>query len=180
MRSHFFLAVTLATLPALPASAHALDRALPAHAAPSPTPEPTDSLRLRSLLARADEASFAGRFGEARRLYRKLIDEQESAGEFASAALWRLATAHLWVDARREAADVLDELARAAARYGDPETEMRATFESAVLWSHLQRQDLVAERVARVRSLFKSPAISDELKNDYRSRIVEAATSPNG
>lgn len=180
MRSRFLLALSVVAVPALTTSALALDRATPTFAFLSPTPESTDSLRLRSLLTRADEASFSGRFNEARRLYRTLIDEQGSADEFASVALWRLATAHLWVDARHDAAEVLDELARAAARYGDPETEMRATFEAAVLWSHLKRQDLVVERVARVRSLFKSPAITDELKDDYRSRIVEAVPSTNG
>ena len=180
MRSHFLLALSLAAVPVLTSPALAVEHATLTHAVLSPTPEPTDSLRLRSLLTRADEASFSGHFDEARRLYRKLIDEQGSSDEFASVALWRLATAHLWVDARRDAAEVLDELARAAARYGDPETEMRATFEAAVLWSHLKRHDLVAERVARVRSLFKSPAITDALKDDYRSRIVEAAPSTNG
>ena len=178
MRSHLLLALSFAAIPSVTMPAHAAGDAAQQIGVSSPTPETTDSLRLRSLLTKADEASFSGRFNEARRLYRRVINEQDSADEFASVALWRLATAHLWVDARREAAEVLDELARSANKYGDPETELRATFEAAVIWSHLKRHDLVAERVTRVRTLFKSPAITDELKDDYRSRIREDSVSP--
>jgi hypothetical protein len=130
-----------------------------------------DSARAQSLLALADDATMAGKNAEARRLYRELIDEQRAADQFAGKALWRLALNYLYADDVRRAVATLDELAAESNRYGDPSTELKATFESAVLWQQLRRADLVAVKVERARALLQSPAIPDEEKMKVRSRM---------
>ena len=170
MRSPTLLALGFVALPVLvaplTASATSPIPDTPVRAAPAP-----DSLRVQALLAKADEASFAGRVNDARRMYRTLIDEQRAADQFAGAALWRLATTNLYADDQKGAAAVLDELAVAAARYGDPRTELRATFEAAVIYSHLKRHDLVAQRMERVRALMQSPFVTAQEKESVRGRI---------
>ena len=172
MRSPLLLAVGLMALPALaaPTPASATDAGADTTVRLN---VPPDSLRVRTLLAKADEASFAGRVNEARRMYRTLIDEQREADQFAGAALWRLATTNLYAEDQRGAASVLDELAADAARYGDPRTELRAAFEAAVIYSHLKRQDLVAARMERVRCLLQSPFVTDQEKESVKGRIRE-------
>lgn len=176
MRSSPLLAVGLIVVPLCVTAANASTPAsMPrAHAdTVSRLSSPPDSLRLQSLLARADEASYAGRVGEARRLYRSVITAQKAGDQFAGDALWRLATTNLYADDVRGAAEALDELAASAARYGDPTWELRGTFEAAVLYAHLKRPDLVATRLERVRCLLKSPVISETEKSGIRERIRE-------
>lgn len=174
MRHHALVALTLLVLPASASASTAAHGApLPGAAAVRHAPANPDSAKLQAMLVRADEAAFAGRLGEARRLYREVVRRQQASDQFADVALWRLASSHLWGDDMEQAALTLDELARAAARYGDPATELRATFEAAVLWGKVRRQDLVAARAERVRSLFQSPVIASDVKDAYRRRIVE-------
>lgn len=172
MRRHRLLALVLLVLPAS-ASAATPDTLAPDTGSSRSTPADPDTAKLQAMLVRADEAAFAGRLGEARRLYREVARRQQESDQFADVALWRLATSYLWDDATQQAAMTLDELAQAAARFGDPATELRATFEAAVLWGKVRRQDLVAIRTERVRSLFQSPVIASDVKEAYRRRIVE-------
>ncbi len=172
MRPHILLAAGLTAIPLFVAPLHASEVRTPADTTSRLSPAP-DSLRVQTMLVRADEASYSGRVNEARRLYRTLIDLQTAGDEFAGPALWRLATTNLYADDTRGAASVLDELARGAARFGDPTWELRATFEAAVLYSSLKRNDLVSERIERVRSLLKSPVIDEREKALIRERIRE-------
>lgn len=171
MRTQLLLALGFVALPAT-ATAHSANATVTHDVVTSVSPVP-DSARMRAMLARADEASFAGRLGEAKRLYRSLIDEQRDADQFAPLPLWRLATTHFYGDDRRGAALVLDELARDAARYGDPGTELRATFEAAVLWRQLKQHDVAAERIERVQCLLQSPVIPEAEKASFRGRMIE-------
>jgi len=136
-------------------------------------PVPFDSARVRSLLSRAEEASFAGRIGEARRLYREVIDAHRESNQPAGMVLWRLATTNLYADDKQAAASNLDEMAEVSARFGDPVSELKATFEAAILYSQIKRGDLVAARMERVNCLLQSPVISDEEKARVRERIKE-------
>ena len=172
MRSHILLAVGIIAIPTFVSSTHASTTRANTDTVTRVASEP-DTVRQQALMSRADEASFAGRIGEARRLYRTLIDEQRASDEFAGTALWRLATTNLYAEDNRGAASVLDELAASAARYGDPTWELRATFEAAVLYAALKRYDVVEARMERVRCLLKSPVISDKEKASIKDRIVE-------
>lgn len=136
-------------------------------AAPAP-----DSVRIEAVLTKADNHTAAGRMGEARRLYRGLIEEQRESRQYAGAALWRLATNLVYDGDVQGGATMLDELAGEAARYGDPTMELRATFEAAVLWQKARRQDLVRKNLDRVQCLLQSPAIAADVKTTIQRRIV--------
>ncbi len=138
------------------------------------TPPPVlrmDPARVADALARADVAWQAGRGTEARRIYQALIAEQRDARAFAGTAMWRLALNYLYADEKTKAAVQLDELAEHAAAFGDPAMQLRATFESAVLWQQLKRPELVPARIERVQDLLQSPAIPEEDKEFVRARL---------
>lgn len=131
-----------------------------------------DSLRIAAALARAERYATAGRIADARREYRDAIDEQDAAGESTAQTHWLLATAYYAEGRELAAARALDDAARAAAEFGDPSMELRATFEAAVLYARQHMADLVATRVDRSRRLLKSPAVSAELRTSIERRIV--------
>jgi hypothetical protein len=124
-------------------------------------------------IARADSLALAGRIGAAEDLLHHVIDEQASAGRYARDALWHLAMAYDFTDDNAKLARTLDQLAAAAATYGDPQMELEATFEATRL--HVELRDGRAElsRVDRIRCLLQSPAIPEAVKADYKSRIVD-------
>jgi hypothetical protein len=132
-----------------------------------------DAARIRAMLDKADELLVAGRFGEAKKAYRNVIDEQHAAGRYAGEGLWHLASAYFFADDNAGAADALDELATDAARFGDPSMELRATFESAILNQNMHRPGGVAPKFARVKALLQSPAISEAQKSEVTQRIAK-------
>lgn len=131
-----------------------------------------DSLRIAAALARAERYATAGRIADARREYRDAIDEQAAAGESTAQTHWLLATAYYAEGRDLSAARALDDAARAAAEFGDPAMELRATFEAAVLYARQRMPDLVAARVDRTRRLLKSPAVPAELRESIARRMV--------
>ena len=164
MSSRLLLLLGALAVPAAATALQPLDATL--HSSGGP-----DSARVRAALARADEATFAGRQSEARRIYVGLIREQRAADQFAGTALWRLALNYLYADEYRRAVETLDDLAADASRYGDPALQLRATFEAAVLWKALRRPDLMMERVERTKALLQSPVISEAEKQSVRARM---------
>lgn len=161
MSTHLLLALTLAAAPAASA------------ATPQVTPlAPIDTVRLQSELERAEKATYSGRAREARAIYRKLLEEQREAGEYARQTLWNLAMHHLYHADDAAAAEALDQLAKQANQFGDPTTELRATFEAAVLWTKARRPAFAAEHAQRIKDLLKSPVIAESDKAEYRRRMV--------
>lgn len=130
-----------------------------------------DRAEVDARLARADSASSDGRPAEARAIYEQLVRDQREAGQFADRALWRLALNHLYADRKFQATQLLDELAQDANTFGDPATELRASFEAAVLWIQLKRPDLATSRIERSKSLLQSPVIADADKASIKSRM---------
>jgi len=165
------VAVAAVSAAAAPMSAQALAAAPTRTFVARAVADEPDAARIRAMLDKADEALVAGRFNEARKAYRTVIDEQRSAGLYAGEALWHLATAYFFVDAAGDAADTLDELAIEAARFGDPSMELRATFESAILNQNLHRSGMAVAKLPRVKALLQSPAISDAQKAEVSQRI---------
>jgi hypothetical protein len=135
--------------------------------------DPADAARIRALLDKADESLVAGRLGDAKKAYRNVIEEQRAAGLYAGEALWHLASAYFFSDDNAGAVETLDELAVEAARFGDPSMELRATFESAVINQNMRRPSSVAAKLARVKALLQSPAISDTQKAEVTERIAK-------
>jgi hypothetical protein len=169
MSSRLLFSIGLSLLPAI-VGAQSRDRAF-ASSMVRPATTTIDPIAVSSALARADDATYNGRAGEARRIYRKLVEDQRNSGEFAGTALWRLALNYLYADDAWHAALTLDELAADANRFGDPAMELRASFEAAVLWQQLKRPELVPSRVDRARALLQSKVIADSLKDDIRRRM---------
>lgn len=168
MSSRLLFSIGLSLLPAI-VGAQSRDRAFASTTVR--TSATIDPMAVRTALAKAEDATYNGRAGEARKIYKKLIEEQRASGEFPGTALWRLALNYLYADDSWRAALTLDELASDANRFGDPAMELRASFESAVLWQQLKRPELVATRVERTRSLLQSTVIADSLKDDIRKRM---------
>lgn len=168
MRTHLLLAVSLVV--PLPGTEAQSLRAPGRNVLPPPVLK-VDPVRVADALARADAAWQDGRGRDARRIYQDLIAEQRAAREFAGAAMWRLALNYLYADEKMKAATELDELAEAAALYGDPTLQLRATFEAAILWKDLKRPELVGPRIERAQALLQSPAIPESEKEFIRARI---------
>jgi hypothetical protein len=131
----------------------------------------SDSVRLAAGIAEAERFAAAGRMADARRAYRKLISQELDAGEYPSAAMWRLANAYFGDGNELDAARELDRLADAASTFGDPEMELRARFEAAVLYSRHHEPARVAAHVQRVRALLKSPVIDDRTRRSISARL---------
>lgn len=163
MSTRLLFALALATAP-VSASASVPARVLP-------HPASVDSARLHAELKRAEKATYSGRAREARAIYRKLIDEQREAGEYARLTLWNLALHYLYQEDTPNAASTLDELAKQANQFGDPTMELRATFESAVLWAKNKRHTYAADRAVRIKDLMKSPVIAESDKDEFRRRM---------
>jgi hypothetical protein len=130
-----------------------------------------DSVRLQSELKRANAATNSGDAKKARAIYRKLIDEQRRAGEYARLPLWNLALHYFYEGNTRSAAMTLDELAKEANRFGDPSTELRAMFEATTLWAKRKELTDGTDRIERIKDLLKSPVIADADKREFRARM---------
>lgn len=137
----------------------------------TPRSATVDTVRLRAELQRASEATYSGNAKKARAIYRKLIEEQRRAGEYAKLPLWDLALHYYYENDTRNAALTLDELAREANRFGDPSMELRALFESTSMWAKRKEVQDGADRVARINDLLKSPVIADAEKQAFRARM---------
>jgi hypothetical protein len=175
MRTSRLLLLGALVLPVAAVPAHA-DQAVaalsrvPTYATLRPT---ADTLKLQKMLVQADEASVSGRSGQARKLYRSIVQEQRNAAVYAGTALWRLAGVQLFDGKVYDAVITLEETAQEAARFGDPTMELRASFEAAVLWQKSKRNADALRNLERVRCLLQSPAVAAELKADIERRIVE-------
>ena len=132
-----------------------------------------DTARITAMLAKGDSLEVRGHVTAARRQYRSLIDHQLEAGQYPVQALWRLANSYYFQNDELRTAATLDELAEAAGQYGDPTTELRASFESAVLYQRHKQSERVAQRVLRVRALLHSPAIAEATKKEFAKRIAD-------
>jgi hypothetical protein len=135
-------------------------------------PGAPDPARVSAQLATADSLAFAGKNGEARARYREIIEQLRSAGQYPREALWHLANSYLESNESDRVAGIMDELAAAAAKYGDPTTELNANFESAVLYQRMRYPTKAADRLNRVKELLQSPAITDDAKRQVEGRMA--------
>lgn len=173
MRTRLLLALGSLALPLAATTAAADQSSAPLHLASILSPRPTpDSARIHTVLSRADDATAAGRMSEARRMYKGLIDEQRDANQYAGTALWKLASNLVYDGDIKGAAQLFDDLAAEASRYGDPAMELKATLEGAILWQKAKRHDLAMTHLERVRCLLQSPAIAEDVKDAIERRIV--------
>ncbi len=160
----------------------ALQGAVPAVATPAQARQPVRSTAIVAptakgpavdgRLARADSLVFAGNIRAARPLYRALIRSETDAGHYAQEALWHLAMAYHLADDPAGTVRTLDQLAFAAAQFGDPETELMASYEAARFYAAMRQPFVARDRLARVRCLMQSPVIPAAMKADYTARLA--------
>ena len=137
------------------------------------TPGAPDAARISATLAKGDSLEAAGRVNAARRQYQSLIDQQRAAGQYPLQALWHLANSYYFREDELRAAATLDDLADAAGQFGDPATELRASFEAAVMYQRHHQPARVAQKVVRVRALLHSPVIDEATKKEIEKRLAE-------
>ena len=132
-----------------------------------------DTARISAMLAKGDSLEAAGRISAARRQYQSLIDQQRAAGQYPRQALWHLVNSYYFHEDEVRAASALDELAVAAGQFGDPATELRASFEAALIYQRHNQPARVAQRVVRVRALLHSPVIDETTKKEIEKRLAD-------
>jgi hypothetical protein len=85
--------------------------------------------------------------------------------------MWLLAISYYAEGKEWDTARVLDELGQAARDVIDPNTELRARFEAAILWSNQRERGRASADAQRVLELLKSPAIAPDQRADVLSRL---------
>jgi hypothetical protein len=138
-------------------------RSAPAHVLPAPS--------ARAGLEDAMRFMTAGRFKDARRMYRSVVTQQRADGEYPLDALKGLVNAVYALNDNRGTAMALDELANAADQFGDPETRLRALFDGALVYQTLGDRDQIVDHLGEIRKLLKSPVVSQETRKDISDRI---------
>ncbi len=167
-RTRLAAAVAAAAVAAAPAALSAQQHLYPSFALPRLAP--TIALTARES-GPADQLAVEGRFREAAKLYRQTADSHVAKGEYAREELLGLAAAHFALNDLRATARTLDELAEQAAAYGDPETRLTSLFQAALLHQQLHAKTEVAEHVAKIRPLLKSPVIPASVRQEIGARI---------
>jgi hypothetical protein len=167
-RARLAAAVAAAAVAAAPAALTAQQHLYPAFALPRLAP--TIALTARGA-GPADQLAVEGRFREAAKLYRKAAAARSAAGEYAREELLGLAAAQFALNDIRGTARTLDELADQAAAFGDPETRLTSLFQAALLHQQLHAKAEVADHVARIRPLLKSPVIPANVRQEISARL---------
>jgi hypothetical protein len=113
-----------------------------------------------------------GQFAAAERTFRAVAVELRAVGKSPVAALRGLANVAYFRGNNRGAALALDELAAAASEYGDPEAQVNAVLDAALLYQELRDRPAVAARVVSLRRLLQSPALSASTRESINSRLI--------
>ena len=129
--------------------------------------------RVAMMQRRAEHLLSLGDVGGARAVYRAEVANLDSAGVFPGDALWSLASLEFARGRELRAAEILDEAAVAATRYGRPDWQARALLEAGLLYQAHGRTDLSAAHYYALKPLLASPAIDDSLRASLASRIAK-------
>lgn len=133
---------------------------------------PDTTSRTIVMQRQAERFLLKGDLNGARAVYRTAIAVQDSASVFPGEALWALASLEFAYNRELRAAEVLDEVAAAAARYGRPDWQARAVLEAGLLYQTHGRTDLSVARYRALKFLLASPAIDDNLRVRLQHRIA--------
>jgi hypothetical protein len=166
------IAVTLSTAVSLALSGSTLPaRSDLFHRTVRPLVFAGDSQRVADALNRAQRYAVTGRLADARREYRRVITSERQEGGYPAEPMWLLATSYFADGNEWDTALVLDELGQAAREVIDPNTELRARFEAAILWSNQRERGRASADAQRVLELLRSPAIAPDQRADLLSRM---------
>ena len=114
-----------------------------------------------------------GKLKDARAAYLRATNEARANQEYAKAAFAGLANVQFVLGDIKGAARAFDELGERAAAFGDPETEINALFNSAVLFAEAGDAKSAAARVPRLKTLLQSPVISENTRRLVAERIAK-------
>ncbi|HVZ48831.1 MAG TPA: hypothetical protein VG916_08615 [Gemmatimonadaceae bacterium] len=156
------------------AQSHAYAASTASTAAVAPPAATTPATRAHPVSPAVDDARRLyeeGRWREARQAFDRAVDAAKAEGEYGRDALEGLAIVRYMLDDVRGAARSFDELGERAAAYGDPDTELTAFFKSALLYQEAGDRVSAAARVPRIKTLLKSPVISDATRRMVQDRI---------
>lgn len=128
---------------------------------------------VRALVTRGDALTGARRYSAAEREYRRATVIARQQGHLPSYTLWHLACALYYKGELQRAATVLDQLTTEAERSGDLAVEALALFNSAWLNGRSGSGTQAATRVARVRTLLRSPYMPSELRDMLVAKLAE-------
>ncbi|MGH7545311.1 MAG: hypothetical protein ACREKI_03920 [Gemmatimonadota bacterium] len=158
------LAAALAVATLFSAGAHADSRA-----APDPSPA------VQAAIARGDALLEQEKHTAARKAYRNAAAISREEGDLPETPLRRLANAHYFQKDYRQAAKVLDTLAREAAAYGDLRVEAEAIVDAAWLYGKVGDRQKVSQRLARVERLLESPYLPEDVKQAIQQHRLPAS-----
>jgi len=143
--------------------------AAPAHAG---VRLPFDGGRPGVVLDEAQRLVETGQFRAAERAFRAIAERMKAEGKSPTVALRGAATTAYLRGDDKAAAQALDDLAASAAEFGDPETQVNALLDAALLYQGQHDQRAVTQRVACIRRLLESPVLSEATRQGIASRIV--------
>jgi hypothetical protein len=114
-----------------------------------------------------------GRWKEARSAYERATRDARVQGEYGREAFEGFANLQYAFDDVKGAARTFDELGERASAFGDPETELVAFFKSALLFQEAGDRVSAGTRVPRIKTLLKSPVISEATRKMVEERIAK-------
>lgn len=120
----------------------------------------------------ANRLIAAGQFEAAKRVLKCAVSDHILRGTYPASALRRLAHTEFLLGNNLRAAAALDELAGWAAEFGDPESQIRALLDAALLYQDVGRRAEVASRATRIRRLLQSPALAADVADEIRQRLI--------
>ena len=124
------------------------------------------------MLEAARQLSDIGQLEAARRTYQGAVNAHVARGTYPASALRGLAHTEFLLGHNLRAAAALDDLAGWASEFGDPESQIRALLDAALLYQDLGCRAEVAARTVRIHRLLQSPALPASVANEVRQRII--------
>lgn len=125
----------------------------------------------REHMSRGESLRAQGRLGESLREFRTAAKMQRRNGENASLAFWQIAEIHNSRGKRLATAAAMDEVARDAERFGDPELQVQALFEAGVILAAAGQPERALQRLNRVTPLLSSPHVGEPVRRRIESRM---------
>jgi tetratricopeptide (TPR) repeat protein len=122
--------------------------------------------------AQADEWTTVGRYRDARRALREILELQERGGVYTAPTLRRLANVEFSLERPLAAASILERAADAASAAGDPITEIQALVDAMIVYGQEGRRNRARELRPRIEALLNSPAIPEGLRLQLARHLI--------
>ena len=134
----------------------------------------------QSHIEKGDELVARRSYNRAREEYEKAVRIIRADGDFAAAAMYRIAAAYYFDGEYRNAAGQLDEIAREAAEFGDVATHAWALADAAWLLGQVGAKIDVERRLERLDRLFQSPYLPEGVRDEIREKRLGESVRLSG